>query len=231
MQFLRYLLNSYVLLPYKFCYIQICLFPRTNRSLGAGCDHEFCTRCALYLCSTNCSTIVARGPLGSIACPLCRNGIVSFVKLLKTRPMVKGMARTSLSLSFCSCAAEEPETSSSITTPLCKPIFRHSRKSSLAYFRSQSFQKFPSIKINYSLCMGGVSNITPCLVPCSARRCSRSGFRRTTSQPEGRSSWLSALNQQVLTGSGCWIIFFFRLPFVFFFSFGLFFLNAFPSHF
>lgn len=168
-----------------------------------GCDHEFCTRCALYLCSTNCSTIVARGPLGSIACPLCRNGIVSFVKLLKTRPMVKGMARTSLSLSFCSCAAEEPETSSSITTPLCKPIFRHSRKSSLAYFRSQSFQKFPSIKINYSLCMGGVSNITPCLVPCSARRCSRSGFRRTTSQPEGRSSWLSALNQQVLTGSGC----------------------------
>ncbi|XP_050371989.1 E3 ubiquitin-protein ligase XBAT32 [Argentina anserina] len=166
-----------------------------------GCDHEFCTSCALYLCSTSCNTTVARGPLGSIACPLCRNGIVSFVKLVKTRPMVKGPAKTSLSLSFCSCSIDEPETSS-ITTPLCKSSFRSTRKSSLGYFRSQSFQKFPSIKLNYSLCMGGVSNITPCLVSCSAHRCLRAGFRRTTSQPVSRKSWLCALNQQAMTSSG-----------------------------
>ncbi|KAL6189152.1 hypothetical protein ACLB2K_040542 [Fragaria x ananassa] len=168
-----------------------------------GCDHEYCTSCAMYLCSTNCSTTAARGPLGSIACPLCRNGIVSFVKLLKVRPMVKGPAKTSLSPSFCSCSFEEPETTSSITTPLCKPSFGYSKKSSLGYFRSQSFQKFTSIKVAYSLCMGGgagVSNITS-LNPCSARRCSRSGFRRTTSQPEGRRSWLCALNQQAMTSS------------------------------
>ncbi|XP_047342084.1 E3 ubiquitin-protein ligase XBAT33-like [Impatiens glandulifera] len=47
-----------------------------------GCGHKLCVRCALYLCST--SSIVpseSRGPPGSIPCPLCRRGIVSFKKL------------------------------------------------------------------------------------------------------------------------------------------------------
>ncbi|XP_038993558.1 E3 ubiquitin-protein ligase XBAT33-like [Hibiscus syriacus] len=46
-----------------------------------GCGHELCVRCALYLCSTSRvpSNIVA--PPGSIPCPLCRHGILSFVKL------------------------------------------------------------------------------------------------------------------------------------------------------
>ncbi|XP_021818874.1 probable E3 ubiquitin-protein ligase XBOS32 [Prunus avium] len=174
-----------------------------------GCDHEFCTRCALYLCSTNCTTTVSHGPPGSIACPLCRSGIVSFVKLRGTRSVVKENPRTSLSLSLCSCSAEAPD-STSITTPLCKPEFRCSGKSPLGSFRSLSCQKFPSFKINYNLCMGA-PNINPCLVPSSGNRklrnhlarCSRSGFRRSASQPEGRRSWFSALNQNVTTGSGC----------------------------
>ncbi|KAH0993284.1 hypothetical protein GBA52_004767 [Prunus armeniaca] len=174
-----------------------------------GCDHEFCTRCALYLCSTNCTTTVSHGPPGSIACPLCRSGIVSFVKLRGTRSVVKENPRTSLSLSLCSCSTEEPD-SASITTPLCKPEFRCSGKSALGSFRSLSCQKFPSFKINYNLCMGA-PNINPCLVPSSGNRklrnhlarCSRSGFRRSASQPEGRRSWFSALNQNVTTGSGC----------------------------
>ncbi|BBG92931.1 XB3 ortholog 2 in Arabidopsis thaliana [Prunus dulcis] len=171
-----------------------------------GCDHEFCTRCALYLCSTNCTTTVSHGPPGSIACPLCRSGIVSFVKLRGTRSVVKENPRTSLSLSLCSCSAEEPD-SASITTPLRKPEFRCSGKSPLGSFRSLSCQKFPSFKINYNLCMGA-PNINPCLVPSSGNRklrnhlarCSRSGFTRSASQPEGRRSWFSALNQNVTTG-------------------------------
>ncbi|XP_070671428.1 probable E3 ubiquitin-protein ligase XBOS32 isoform X3 [Malus domestica] len=174
-----------------------------------GCDHEFCTRCALYLCSTNCTSTASNGPPGSIACPLCRNGIVSFVKLRVARSMAKENARTSLSLSFCTCSSEGSD-SSSITTPLYKPEFRCSRKSPLGSFRSLSCQKFPSIKINYNLCMGA-PNINPCLVPSSSNRklrnhlarSSKTGFRRSASQPDGRRSWYSSFNQNVTIGSGC----------------------------
>ncbi|KAB2625992.1 E3 ubiquitin-protein ligase XBAT32-like [Pyrus ussuriensis x Pyrus communis] len=174
-----------------------------------GCDHEFCTRCALYLCSTNCTSTASNGPPGSIACPLCRNGIVSFVKLRVARSMVKENARTSLSLSFCTSSSEGSD-SSSITTPLYKPEFRCSRKSPLGSFRSLGCQKFPSIKINYNLCMGA-PNINPCLVPSSSNRklrnhlarSSKTRFRGSASQPDGRRSWYSSFNQNVTTGSGC----------------------------
>lgn len=164
-----------------------------------GCDHEFCTRCALYLCSTNCTSTVSNGPPGSIACPLCRNGIVSFVKLRGARSMAKENARTSLSLSFCTCSSEGSD-SSSLTTPLYKPEFCCSGKSPLGSFPPLSCQKFPSIKIN-NLCMGA-PNINPCLVPSSSSRklrnrlarCSRTGFRRSASQPDGRRSWFSSFN-------------------------------------
>lgn len=173
-----------------------------------GCDHEFCTRCALYLCSTNCTSIIAKGPPGSIACPLCRHGIVLFVKLPGTRPVRKDFSRTSLSLPFCTCSSEELE-SSSLATPFCKPDLRCSRIFPLgSSFRSLSFQRFPSMKINSSLCMGA-PEIRHSLVPCNVNRnlrnqltrCSRSGLRRSAS--EGRRSWLSALNHYVTTGSGC----------------------------
>lgn len=176
-----------------------------------GCDHEFCIRCALYLCSTNCTSTVSHGPPGSIACPLCRNGIVSFTMLPGTKPAVKEIARTSLSLTFCTCSGEAPVESTSVTTPFCKPEFCYSRSSTPgSSFRSLSCQRFPSMKINSSLCMGA-PDVSPSLIPCNVNRnlrnhlarCSRSGFRRSASHTEGRRSWFSALNQYVATVSGC----------------------------
>ncbi|XP_038879943.1 probable E3 ubiquitin-protein ligase XBOS32 isoform X2 [Benincasa hispida] len=82
-----------------------------------GCGHEFCTRCALYFCSTNYGTTISRGPPGSVSCPLCRNGIVSFVKLPGKAP-VKKIARTSLSLSMCQCSHETPSKPTPLTTQL-----------------------------------------------------------------------------------------------------------------
>ncbi|KAG6587782.1 putative E3 ubiquitin-protein ligase XBOS32, partial [Cucurbita argyrosperma subsp. sororia] len=86
-----------------------------------GCDHEFCTRCALYLCCTNRGTTFARGPPGSVSCSLCRNGIVSFVKLPVKARMAKEIARTSLSLPICQCSQETP----SKPTPLATQLRSH----------------------------------------------------------------------------------------------------------
>ncbi|KAA8522800.1 hypothetical protein F0562_009223 [Nyssa sinensis] len=174
-----------------------------------GCDHEFCTRCALYLCSTNSTSNVAHGPPGSIACPLCRHGIVSFVKLPGTRPLVKEIARTSLSLSFCPCSAEGPE-SNSLETPFCKPDLHRARISPLRSFSSLNCRRFPSVKFGSGLCMGA-PDTSPSLVRRTVdrnlqkhlNRCSRSGFRRSTSHSESRRSWFCSLNQYVATGSGC----------------------------
>lgn len=47
----------------------------------SGCAHELCVRCALYLCSTSNIPSESSTPPGSIPCPLCRHGIVSFIKL------------------------------------------------------------------------------------------------------------------------------------------------------
>ncbi|XP_031477831.1 E3 ubiquitin-protein ligase XBAT33-like [Nymphaea colorata] len=58
----------------------VCL-ERSCMVAAEGCAHEFCIKCALYLCSTSNIRSGAISPPGSIPCPLCRNGIVSFVKL------------------------------------------------------------------------------------------------------------------------------------------------------
>ncbi|XP_052199025.1 probable E3 ubiquitin-protein ligase XBOS32 [Diospyros lotus] len=168
-----------------------------------GCDHEFCIQCALYLCSTNSTSTRAPGPAGSIACPLCRHGIVSFAKLASTTPLAKEMSRTSLPLTLCSCSADERE-SNSLETPFCKPDFHCTRISPLGSFRSLSFQRFPVVKLNPSLCMGA-PEVTPSLVHRTSidrdrelrspvARCSGLNFRRSTSHAEGRRSWLCSLN-------------------------------------
>ncbi|PSS04309.1 E3 ubiquitin-protein like [Actinidia chinensis var. chinensis] len=175
-----------------------------------GCDHEFCTSCALYLCSTNSTSTAAHGPPGSIACPLCRHGIVSFVKLPGTSPLIKDIGRTNLSLSFCSCSTEVPETL--LEPPLCKPGSKCARILPLGTsFRSLSCQGFPSVKLNPSLCMG-VPETSPSMVHRTSAdrslrnhlaRCSRSRFRRSASHSESRRSWFCSLNQYVATGNGC----------------------------
>lgn len=177
-------------------------------SCDAGCDHEFCTQCALYLCSTNSSCAVAKGPVGSIPCPLCRHGIVSFDKLPGTRPIKEITRTSSLSLTFCTCSVDhQVQESTSLTTGLCKPGFHCTRISPLgSSLRSLSCQKFPSIKLNSSFCMGDPETS---LVPCNRNlrdklvACSRMNFRRSVSNTDRRRSWLSALNQYVTTGSGC----------------------------
>ncbi|XP_050218947.1 E3 ubiquitin-protein ligase XBAT32 [Mercurialis annua] len=189
----------------------VCL-ERSCTVAAEGCGHEFCIWCPLYLCSTICSSNAAQGPPGSVTCPLCRHGIVSFVKLPETKPVAKAIARTSLSLSFCSCSGEEPEPSS-VLTPLCRPDFGCTRMSPLSSsFRSLSCQKFPSMKFNGRGCMG-TPDTSPSLVPCTIDRnqrehlvrYSRSRLGRSTSSndTEGRRSWLSAINYYttIVTGS------------------------------
>lgn len=58
----------------------ICL-ERTCAVAAEGCGHELCVKCALCLCSASSSSSEIIGPPGAIPCPLCRNGIISFVKL------------------------------------------------------------------------------------------------------------------------------------------------------
>ncbi|RWR91329.1 putative E3 ubiquitin-protein ligase XBOS32 [Cinnamomum micranthum f. kanehirae] len=186
----------------------ICLESKCSVA-AEGCGHEFCTNCALYLCSTNSTSTTKPGPPGSIACPLCRHGIVSFVKLPGTNP-IKEVVRTGLSLSLCTACSSEGSETASVSTPFCKPDFHCTRISPLASysFRSLSCQRFPSMKINTSFCMGA-PDTSPSLVPCADNRrghnqmgrCLRSGLRRSASQNDSRRSWFS-LNQSVATGSG-----------------------------
>ncbi|KAI3803119.1 hypothetical protein L1987_31268 [Smallanthus sonchifolius] len=160
-----------------------------------GCFHEFCTRCALYLCSTSTASNASQGPPGSIPCPLCRQGIVSFKKLPGTRALL-GMSRTSLPLSFFTCTSLTEDTDSIAldTTPLCKPEFP-------SPLRSLSCQKFPSMKLSSSLCIGA-SDTSPSLSRSSVDggRYSRSSFRRSNSHSDSRRSWLCSLNQSLETG-------------------------------
>ncbi|KZV33972.1 hypothetical protein F511_04197 [Dorcoceras hygrometricum] len=172
------------------------------------CFHEFCTHCALYLCSTNTTSTAAYGPPGSIPCPLCRHGIVSFSKLEGTKPMIKEIARKSLSLPFCACAVEIPE-STSVETPFCNADATCVPLSPFGSFRSLSCRRFHTLKLNPSLCMGSpdvsnslVSRATDCGVQNQLLRCSRSSFRRSTSQSEGR-RWLCSFNRSVETGRSC----------------------------
>ncbi|XP_021731376.1 E3 ubiquitin-protein ligase XBAT32-like [Chenopodium quinoa] len=182
----------------------VCLEGRCTVA-SEGCGHEFCARCALYLCTMNCSSTVAKGPPGSIPCPLCRHGIVSFVKLPGTRSIPKEIGRTSLSLSFCGCSCEKNERAS-LTMPLCMPppvSSTSSRVSPLSSsFRSLSCQRFPSMKLNSGCCMGG-SETSPSIIggPVNQSlrnqlgRCGRVRLRRSSSHSEGRKSWFCSLNQ------------------------------------
>lgn len=85
----------------------VCL-ERSCTVAAEGCGHELCVRCALYLCSTSNIPSLLQGPPGSIPCPLCRHGIVSFAKLPGS-PIKEVKLHLSLSL--------------------CTPCMLHSRES------------------------------------------------------------------------------------------------------
>ncbi|WOL06451.1 putative E3 ubiquitin-protein ligase XBOS32 isoform X1 [Canna indica] len=148
-----------------------------------GCNHEFCTRCALYLCSTN-NTSTTVSP-GSIPCPLCRRAIVSFMRIPGMSP-IRELPRTSLSLSLCTaCPAVDGFDSTigaSMATQFCKPDFHFTRVPSLgsSSFRSLSCQRFSSMKLNSTFCMGAPET-SSCLIRCPR---SAPGLRQSSSQRE-----------------------------------------------
>lgn len=77
--------------------------------LYAGCRHELCVRCALYLCSTNNVSSETLCTPGSIPCPLCRHGIVSFVKLPGSQTKEN---KLNMSLGLCTpCILHQPSLS------------------------------------------------------------------------------------------------------------------------
>ncbi|KAM0943365.1 putative transcription factor C2H2 family [Dioscorea sansibarensis] len=170
----------------------VCLERKCTVAAG-GCGHEFCTRCALYLCSTSSSMAVS-GPPGSIACPLCRHAIVTFAKLQSLSP-IRESPRPSLSLTLCTaCPSMGSESASSMANKLWKPDFHCTRISPSSSLRSLSFQKFPSMRLSPTLCMGA-PDTTTCLI-----RCPRSRLRRSISHGESsRRSWLFPFNQYITT--------------------------------
>ncbi|XP_024967099.1 E3 ubiquitin-protein ligase XBAT32 [Cynara cardunculus var. scolymus] len=168
---------------------------------ASGCLHELCTRCALYLCSTSNTSSSPNGPPGSIPCPLCRAGIVSFKKLASTKPPLQ-TSKSSSSLSCCSCSSMAGGSNRTAleTTPLCKPKLSS---------RSLRSQKFPSFKLKTNLCMQGLDTI-PSLIRRSTERpslraqlakYSRSSFRWSNSHSKSRRSWFCSLNPSVETPS------------------------------
>ncbi|XP_068651694.1 probable E3 ubiquitin-protein ligase XBOS32 isoform X2 [Aristolochia californica] len=167
-----------------------------------GCGHEFCTRCALYLCSTNSTSAVKTDPPGSIACPLCRKGIFSFVKLPGTHP-IKEIPRTSLSLSLCTACSSESSDSVSISASLCKPDFHCAQlsPSTRCSLRTFGCQKLPTMKFNASLCLGG-SKAEPSFVPHGEHdqrvrnqlRCLRASLRRSVSESDTKTSCFPFVN-------------------------------------
>ncbi|PPE01455.1 hypothetical protein GOBAR_DD01512 [Gossypium barbadense] len=119
--------------------------------LNIACGHELCVRCALYLCSTSHipSNIVA--PPGSIPCPLCRHGILSFVKL-PISPVKEN--RLHVSLGLCTpcmlhpCDADCPSPASEI---------RNNRVASVSsdIFCPVTCSPFPSVAIPLCTCNDG----------------------------------------------------------------------------
>ncbi|KAH9304007.1 hypothetical protein KI387_008411 [Taxus chinensis] len=129
----------------------VCLERRCTVA-AEGCGHELCTRCALYLCSTNNIATTVSGPPGSIPCPMCRHGIVSFVKLAHTSA-IKELGRLNLPLSLCTACSTEVAEPTSLSTALCNTDYRRCRVSPISTnsVRALACQRFP---FNSSFCIG-----------------------------------------------------------------------------
>ncbi|KAI7739616.1 hypothetical protein M8C21_008667 [Ambrosia artemisiifolia] len=158
---------------------------------ASGCLHELCTRCALYLCSTSNTPSAPHTPPGSIACPLCRHGIVSFKKLTTTKPQLQPLKQNS-SLSCCSCSSMPR-----IDTPTAQQTMSLSKKKDA----SQSFrcQKFMPWKLENNLCIRGTDTITSIVRRSNLNRYRRSSFRWSSSHVKCRRSWLCTSNGPIDT--------------------------------
>ncbi|KAM7504728.1 hypothetical protein LguiB_003632 [Lonicera macranthoides] len=130
----------------------VCL-ERSCTVAAEGCKHELCVKCALYLCSTSNIPSELVGPPGSIPCPLCRHGIVSFAKLPGSLPKE---TKLHLSLSLCTpCMLHPREPDRS--TPACTPEIRRNRVASVSsdIFCPVTCSPFPSVAIPLCTCNDG----------------------------------------------------------------------------
>lgn len=130
----------------------VCL-ERACTVAAEGCRHELCVRCALYLCSTSNIPSEMVGPPGSIPCPLCRHGIVSFTKLPGSlakdikQPLYLGLCTP------CMLHTRDAECES----PACAPEIRKNRVASVSsdMLCPVTCSPFPSVAIPLCTCNDG----------------------------------------------------------------------------
>ncbi|KAJ3695411.1 hypothetical protein LUZ60_000788 [Juncus effusus] len=175
-----------------------------------GCNHEFCTRCALYLCTTNIAPSVAPGPIGAIPCPLCRNPIVSFTMLQSTTTTRSSPARNlptrrSLSLTLCTNCSSSDSSSSISVQHLCRNYYNNNSNSLRNNSMRNSMSCHPSMVLNLNpiFCMGMSEGRSPCLSPAGGPGLRRTGSSSQVESSNGRVSWPFAFNQIAATaGNG-----------------------------
>lgn len=138
---------------YYFILFGIICLSRFLVLLFTGCRHELCVRCALYLCSTNNIPSDMVVPPGSIPCPLCRHGIVSFVKLPGSP--VRDI-KLSLSLGLCTPCMLHPR-DADCQSPASAPEVRKNRLASVSsdMFCPVTCSPFPSVAIPLCTCNDG----------------------------------------------------------------------------
>ncbi|KAL8160213.1 hypothetical protein V2J09_001750 [Rumex salicifolius] len=121
----------------------VCL-ERACSVAAAGCRHQLCVKCALYLCSSNNIPYEAVGPPGSIPCPLCRHGILSFIKLPVSQ---EREIKLPSSLSFCTPCMLHPRDSSTPATTTSPAEIGKNRVASVSpdLFCPVSCSPFPSV--------------------------------------------------------------------------------------
>ncbi|CAN6480719.1 unnamed protein product [Victoria cruziana] len=139
-----------------------------------GCGHEFCVKCALYLCSTNSVASDTASPPGSIPCPLCRNGIVSFIKLpcSPTKDL-----QLSSSLVLCTPCMLQTHGCAPPSANVCRSEFRKNRVASVSsdIFCTVSCSPFPSVTIPSCACNDD---------PCPSLECQEDENREARQPPE-----------------------------------------------
>ncbi|GJY37943.1 E3 ubiquitin protein ligase XBAT33 [Tanacetum coccineum] len=123
----------------------VCL-ERTCTVAAEGCRHELCVRCALYLCSTTNNPSESLGPPGSIPCPLCRHGIISFTRL--SGSPAKEM-KLHLSLGFCTPCMLHPHEPAESTPEISK---NRAASVSPELFCPVTCSPFPSVSIPLCTC-------------------------------------------------------------------------------
>ncbi|KAK1399557.1 E3 ubiquitin-protein ligase XBAT33 [Heracleum sosnowskyi] len=134
----------------------VCL-ERACSVAAEGCGHQLCVRCALYLCSTSNFASDLLGPPGSIPCPLCRHGIISFSKLPGS-PTKQMKLNTSLSLCTpCMLHSREHSLEFDQSAPACTPEIRKNRVASVSsdIFCPVTCSPFPSVALPLCTCNEG----------------------------------------------------------------------------